>query len=141
MKSVESASPGAGPASGGGPVLGWAVLGGLALAACAALGLAWWLDARRAAAAPARPEDLALRLDLNRASAAELELLPGVGPTRAARLVESRRQRGGFTRLVELDDPGLLGPGAAERLAPYLLPLPAEAPAAAGAAPSGEARR
>ena len=139
MKSVESASPGAGPASGGGPVLGWAVLGGLALAACAALGLAWWLEQRRAAVP--RPEELALRLDVNRASAAELELLPGVGPTRAARLVESRRQRGGFTRLVELDDPGLLGPGAAERLAPYLLPLPAEAPAAAGAAPSGEARR
>ena len=139
MKSVESASPGAGPASGGGPVLGWAVLGGLALAACAALGLARGLEQRRAAVP--RPEELALRLDVNRASAAELELLPGVGPTRAARLVESRRQRGSFTRLVELDDPGLLGPGAAERLAPYLLPLPAEAPAAAGGAPSGEARR
>lgn len=42
------------------------------------------------------------RLDLNRASAEELEALPGLGPVLAARIVEYRDEHGGFTDVGEL---------------------------------------
>jgi competence protein ComEA len=41
-------------------------------------------------------------LDLNRASQADLETLPGVGPVTAARIVEHREQHGPFTVLGDL---------------------------------------
>lgn len=44
----------------------------------------------------------ASRLDLNRASAAELESLPGVGPVLARRIVEERGRRGGFRSVDDL---------------------------------------
>jgi competence protein ComEA len=98
----------------------------LALTGLAALGLVW-LRERRAAGRPRPPAgELRLRLDLNAASAEELDLIPGVGPGRAARIVEVRKARGGFRRLAELDEPALLGPGAAERLAAYFAPLPGD---------------
>ena len=42
------------------------------------------------------------RLDLNRASAEELELLPGIGPERAADIVAWRERWGGFGGVYEL---------------------------------------
>ncbi len=106
--------------------VGWTVLAALALSALAALGVLWWLEQRRAAEARPSPRELQLRLNINRASARELELLPSIGTRRAVRIVKARHKRGGFKRLTELDEPDVLGPGAAERLAPYLLPLPEE---------------
>lgn len=41
-------------------------------------------------------------LDLNAATAAQLETLPGVGPVLARRIVEHRASRGGFQRLDDL---------------------------------------
>ena len=108
------------------PLVGWATVMALALTGLAALGFVW-LRERRAAGRPRAPAgELRLRLDLNAASAEELDLIPGVGPGRAARIVEVRKARGGFKRLAELDEPALLGPGASERLAPYLDPLPGD---------------
>jgi competence protein ComEA len=51
--------------------------------------------------------DAQLKIDLNHATAAELEALPGIGPTIAARIV---RSRGGhpFTRIEELQTRGLV---------------------------------
>jgi competence protein ComEA len=51
--------------------------------------------------------DAQLKLDVNHATAAELEALPGIGPTIAARIV---RSRGGhpFTRIEELQTRGLV---------------------------------
>jgi competence protein ComEA len=48
-----------------------------------------------------------LKIDVNHATAAELEALPGIGPTTAARIV---RSRGGhpFTRVEELQTRGLV---------------------------------
>ena len=41
-------------------------------------------------------------VNINTASAAELELLPGVGARRAAAIVATRQKRGGFMRADEL---------------------------------------
>jgi hypothetical protein len=109
--------------------VGWSVLGALALSAVAGLGVAWLIEEHRAARRRPAPGELHLRLDLNRASARELELLPGVGSSRALRLVRERERRGGFHSLRELDESGLLGPGASQRLAPYLLPIAKGEPA------------
>ncbi len=51
--------------------------------------------------------DAQLKIDVNHATAAELEGLPGIGPTTAARIV---RSRGGhpFTRIEELQTRGLV---------------------------------
>ena len=48
-----------------------------------------------------------LKIDVNHATSAELEALPGIGPTTAARIV---RSRGGhpFTRIEELQTRGLV---------------------------------
>lgn len=42
------------------------------------------------------------RLDLNRASLAELQQLPGIGPTVAQRIVEARERRGRFAAPEDL---------------------------------------
>ncbi len=49
-------------------------------------------------------------LDLNRASAAELERLPGVGPALAQRIVQYREQHGRFGDPSELRRVGGIGP-------------------------------
>lgn len=49
------------------------------------------------------------RIDLNRASAAELEALPGIGPSIAARILRSRDVKP-FTRVEELQTRGLVTP-------------------------------
>jgi competence ComEA-like helix-hairpin-helix protein len=54
--------------------------------------------------------------DLNTASAAELELLPGVGPVLAARIVVERADGGPFRSLDELERVDGIGPALIERL-------------------------
>jgi competence protein ComEA len=51
-----------------------------------------------AGAAPGPP------IDLNRASEAELDTLPGVGPATAAAIVATRQERGGFRSVDDLLD-------------------------------------
>jgi competence ComEA-like helix-hairpin-helix protein len=50
-------------------------------------------------------------LDLNRASPADLVLLPGVGPKLASRIVDERVRRGGFRHIEDLRE--VKGIGAA----------------------------
>ena len=54
---------------------------------------------------------LILIINLNTASARELETLPGIGPALAARIVAFREKRNGFKRVEEL----LAIPGISER--------------------------
>lgn len=61
-----------------------------------------------------------MTLDLNRATAAELELLPGVGPRLAREIVALRTRRGGFSSLDALDEVRGIGPHKLARLRPFL---------------------
>jgi competence protein ComEA len=56
------------------------------------------------------------RLNLNTASASELDALPGVGPVLAQRIVDHRKQ-GPFTSVDQLDDVPGIGPARAAELA------------------------
>jgi competence protein ComEA len=60
------------------------------------------------------------RLDLNRASADELESLPGIGPKTAERIVADRLKRGRFRTVKDLGRVKGIGPKTLARLAPHL---------------------
>ena len=53
------------------------------------------------APAPASPDKTAL-VNINTASAAEFEALPGIGPKMAQRIVEYREKNGAFKKLEDL---------------------------------------
>lgn len=64
-------------------------------------------------------------LELNTATMAELDRLPGIGPVLAGRIVEHRRQHGEFRRVDELLTVPGIGPRLLERLRPWLREPPA----------------
>ena len=59
-------------------------------------------------------------LDPNVAAAEELDRLPGVGPSRALRIVREREENGLFTSVEDLTRVSGIGPGSVERLRPYV---------------------
>lgn len=63
-------------------------------------------------------DDGAGPVDLNRATATELQRLTGIGPALARRILELRRQKGGFRRVEELVEVRGIGPKTLERLRP-----------------------
>ncbi len=70
------------------------------------------------------PADVRLRIDPNRASAAELELLPRIGPTIAAAIIEKRERatsQPAFRSLADLDAVRGIGPVTLEQIAPHLV--------------------
>lgn len=66
--------------------------------------------------APHAPPAIAVKIDINTAAQAELELLPGVGPALAARIIEERARGGRFTRVEDLGRVRGIGPKTIERL-------------------------
>jgi competence ComEA-like helix-hairpin-helix protein len=56
-------------------------------------------------------------IDLNRATHAELELLPGIGPRLAQRILDARRERGQFGDVADLADVSGIGPAKLATLA------------------------
>ena len=104
---------------------GWPRASQRVLLAGAAALLAFTLfAAQRAARTPLEspvPDDPALevRIDLNAATAAELEALPGIGAALAARIVAEREARGGFRSVDDLERV----PGVGEKLVGRLRPL------------------
>jgi len=65
-------------------------------------------------------------IDINTATGAELELLPGIGPALAQRIIDHRREHGPFRRVEDLDDVKGIGPRTLEKLRPLVRvgPLP-----------------
>ena len=60
-------------------------------------------------------------VDLNRASAVELERLPGIGPVLAARIVVDREEHGPYTALEELGRVSGVGDAVLEPLRPLVV--------------------
>jgi len=67
----------------------------------------------------------AARLDLNRATAVQLEALPGIGSSKAAAIVAAREQSGGFRSVDELESVRGIGPALLEKLRPLVRVGPA----------------
>jgi competence protein ComEA len=63
---------------------------------------------------------LGLPLDLNRADAGELALVPGLSPRLAAALVADRAARGPFESVEEMERVKGIGPGRLGKARPYL---------------------
>lgn len=59
-------------------------------------------------------------IDLNRATASQLDALPGIGPVLAGRIVEQRAKQGAFRSVDELLAVRGIGPRLFERLRPLV---------------------
>lgn len=104
-------------------------LAALGAAALLGLGVLAWQRRRpplviQEAAVPAAQWDaamaLARQIDVNTASVAELERLPGVGPALAQRMVQDRTARGPFRTAEELTRVPGIGPHLLEQLRAYV---------------------
>lgn len=67
---------------------------------------------------------LEMRLDLNLATAAELESLPGIGPALAGRIVSFREKHGAFGCAEDIGRVPGIGTKLAAALGPYLTATP-----------------
>jgi len=64
---------------------------------------------------------LGLAIDVNRASAADLEALPGIGPVLAARIIAYRQAHGPFKSIDDLEQVSGIGPKKLALIKPYLI--------------------
>lgn len=78
------------------------------------------LDAAELAFPEEAEPEISYPLDLNAATAEELETLPGVGAILAERIVSYREAVGGFQTLEELQQVNGIGSGIYSQIAPYL---------------------
>jgi competence protein ComEA len=69
---------------------------------------------------PSPPLAQSNQININSASAPELETLPGIGPSLAERIIEWRRENGLFTSLEALMDVPGIGPVKFEALLPLI---------------------
>jgi competence protein ComEA len=76
----------------------------------------------------ASPPNLALRIDLNTADAAELTLLPDIGPARARAIIADREAHGPFHTLADLDRVPDIGPRTIDGLAAHAAATSASKP-------------
>lgn len=92
----------------------------LLAAALAGSAYVWWTPRVPATGVPAAG-GMATRIDLNRASAGELQLLPRIGPALARRIVEDRAARGPFASVEDVARVRGIGPRTVELLRPYAM--------------------
>ena len=84
-----------------------------ALASALVLALGLWVAGCASA-------DLLGVVNVNTASSEELQLLPGIGESRAQAIVAARKKNGGFQSVDQLTQVKGIGPAALERLRPHL---------------------
>lgn len=60
------------------------------------------------------------QVNINTASAEQLQRLPGIGPAMAARVIAYRQQSGGFKQLEDLQEVGGIGPKKYAKIAPLV---------------------
>jgi competence protein ComEA len=115
----------------------------VALCALVATGTATWLTASTASAKPAAVKAAAAapaaaakdddeprarggkksvtgKLNLNSASDEQLQMLPGVGPSKSERIIAWRQKNGGFKRVADLRKVKGFGYKTLKKLEPYL---------------------
>ena len=85
---------------------------------------------------PPRPTPAANLVNLNTATVAQLELLPGIGAKTAQRIIEHRQKNGSFKKIEELMNVRGIG----EKSFLKLKPIITVGPSAAGATPQAVPR-
>ena len=70
--------------------------------------------------APVANSSSVVRININSASAQELEVLPGIGPALAARIVAYRQEQGPFSTIEELENVSGIGPRTLDQLRPFI---------------------
>jgi len=89
----------------------------------------WWLSQggwqrRLIEVERAQPQVAVFHVDVNRADWPELVQLPGIGPTLARRIVDSRKNEGPFLDHNDLRRVQGIGPRTLDAIRPYLRPMP-----------------
>jgi competence protein ComEA len=75
---------------------------------------------RLAAMSGAQLLTLGLPIDLNRATAQDLDAIPGLGPALAQRIIDYRQAHGSFKKIEDLREVSGIGPQNLQKLKPYL---------------------
>jgi competence ComEA-like helix-hairpin-helix protein len=91
------------------------------LLALALLATSWQWASSRIDPPGARAATLDMRIDVNLAPTHELQLLPGIGPALAQRIVEDRRGNGRYPTLRDLQRVPGIGPTTVRRLRTFAI--------------------
>lgn len=78
------------------------------------------LPAERSGFAPVPKVEAGMTIDLNTATAEQLQLLPGIGPSRAAAIIENRTAMGPFRTVEDLARVRGIGPATVEGVRPFV---------------------
>jgi competence protein ComEA len=130
IKSGEPSPPAATPAAGPALPLTWPIGVQIALVllvtASAFFLLGRWSQEGRQTIEAAAAEPMGRALDLNRATKAELRLIPGIGDALAQRIIAHRQRIGAFRSVDELRQVAGIGPKTLERIRHQLFVTPEE---------------
>lgn len=93
-------------------------LAALVLGGASVFGMAWSIRTHHARQAAAQLE-VDVRIDINRAGVAEMQLLPGIGEALAQRIVDDRDRHGPFPSVDGLARIHGIGPRTVAQVAPF----------------------